>query len=291
MKLLLKFNILLIAVFGLGMLLISSAAKGFLERQARSQVLREASLISTSATAVRSYTEQEVSPLLVKTAEYTEDFMPQTIPFYAATKTFDEVRKAYPDYTYKEAALNPTNLRDRATDWESDIIHHFRDFPQEKELVRERETATGPVLALTHPIRVEQGCLQCHSHPTRAPASMVAHYGGQNGFFWNAGEIEGAQIISVPLTLPQQMAARGLRELLIDLTGIFLLAVLLIDTGLYFIVIRPLKTISASADRISTGEMDLAQLQVKGNDEVAQVTRSFNRMHVSLKKAMDLLNE
>ena len=36
--------------------------------------------------------------------------------------------------------------------------------------------------------------------------------------------------------------------------------------------------------------MALEQLPVRGNDEVAQVTRSFNRMHTSLKKAMDLLN-
>jgi HAMP domain-containing protein len=36
--------------------------------------------------------------------------------------------------------------------------------------------------------------------------------------------------------------------------------------------------------------MDLEQLPVRGNDEVAQVTRSFYRMHTSLKKALDLLD-
>lgn len=34
----------------------------------------------------------------------------QTIPFYAATVTFDYLRK----YSSKEAALNPSNLHDRA---------------------------------------------------------------------------------------------------------------------------------------------------------------------------------
>jgi protein-histidine pros-kinase len=86
------------------------------------------------------------------------------------------------------------------------------------------------------------------------------------------------------------MARQGLTELLINLSVIFLAAILLIDTGLYFIVIRPLRKISISADRISQGEMDLEQLPVRGNDEVAQVTRSFYRMHTSLKKALDLLN-
>lgn len=290
MKLLLKFNLLLIAVFGLGLLLISYEAKVFLQKQAQSEVLREAGLVSASATATRNYTEEDVTPLLAKTTEHAATFLPQTIPFFAATTTFQGIRKAYPDYTYKEAALNPTNLRDRATDWEADIITHFRNAPGETELIRTHEGATGTSLYLAHPIRVEAGCLQCHSLPSVAPKAMLRHYGNQNGFGWNLGETVGAQIIAVPTSVPLEMAKRGLTELLLDLSGIFLLAITLIDLGLYMIVIRPLRTISASADRISQGDMELHQLNAKGNDEVAQVTRSFNRMHTSLKKAMDLLN-
>lgn len=32
------------------------------------------------------------------------------------------MRKSYPDYSYREATLKPTNLMDRANDWETDII-------------------------------------------------------------------------------------------------------------------------------------------------------------------------
>ena len=290
MKLLVKFNILLLAVFGLGLLLISFEARAFLEKQAQTEVLRQAALMAASATATRNYTETEVSPLLEKTVEHTTNFLPQTIPFFAAEKTFSEVRHTFPDYTYKEAALNPTNLRDRATDWESDIIHYFRDAPTQTELTRSRNDATGVSLYLAHPIRVEQGCLQCHSQPSAAPRAMLKRYGSQNGFGWNLGEVIGAQIISIPTSVPLALARRGLTELLLDLAAIFLFAVILIDIGLYFIIIRPLRVISSAADRISQGEMTLPPLPIRGNDEVAQVTRSFNRMHTSLKKAMDLLN-
>ncbi len=290
MKLLVKFNLLLIAVFGVGLFLISFAARAFLQKQAQSEVLREAGLMSASASATSGYTEKNISPLLEKTPEHAAIFLPQTIPFFAATSTFEQLRADHPDYTLREATLNPTNLRDRATDWEADIVNHFRNSPGETELVRTREGANGPSLYLAHPIRVEQGCLQCHSIPSAAPKAMLKRYGNRNGFGWNLNEIVGAQIIAVPTSVPLQMAAQGLRELLVELSIIFLLAIILIDAGLYFIVIRPLRTISTSADRISQGEMDLDQLPVSGNDEVAQVTRSFNRMHTSLKKAMDLLN-
>jgi protein-histidine pros-kinase len=290
LKLLAKFNLLLIAVFGVGMLLIAYEAQSFLQDQAQAEVLREASLMAASALATRNYTERYITPVIEKTTEHTTTFLPQAIPFFASTTTFEQIRQTYPDYTYKEAALNPTNLRDRATDWEADIISYFRNSPKETELVRMRDAATGPSVALAHPIRVESGCLQCHSQPTTAPKAMIKHYGSQNGFGWNLDEIIGAQIISIPTSLPIKMARQGLTRLLINLSVIFLAAILLIDLGLYFIVIRPLRKISASADRISKGEMDLEQIPVRGNDEVAQVTRSFYRMHTSLKKAMDLLN-
>ncbi len=289
MKLLAKFNVLLIVIFGLGLGLIALNSRSFLQKDAQEQVLREAQLMAASATATRNYTEQDVSPLLEKTTEHATNFLPQTIPFFAAETTFAEVRQSYPDYTYKEAALNPTNPRDRAADWEADLIQYFRNNPSQTEFSSERDTPTGRSFYLAHPIRVEAGCLGCHSQPSVAPRAMIKHYGSRNGFGWNPNEIVGAQIISVPTTIPEQLAAKGFRSLMINLAGIFLLSIVLIDIGLFFVVIRPLRRISASADRISTGEIDLDLLPVRGKDELASVTQSFNRMHTSLKKAMELL--
>lgn len=109
-----KFNLLLLAVYGLGLALIAAEARGFLQRQAQAEVVRQAGLISASASAVRNYTEHDVTPLLETTPAHAVDFLPQTISFFAARKTVEPVRAHYPVSTYKEAALNPTNLRDRA---------------------------------------------------------------------------------------------------------------------------------------------------------------------------------
>ena len=291
MKLLVKFNLLLVGVFALGLASTFYEARTFLQKQAQGAVLREAGLIAASATATRIYTEESITPYLAKLADQDGVFLPQTIPFSATTTTFQKIQKDYPDYTYKEAALNPTNLRDRATDWEADLIQHFRNAPNDNELIRSRDSANGPSLYLAHPIRVEEGCLECHSEPSKAPKAMVAHYGDRNGFGWNVGEVVGAQIVSVPASLPLSIANQGLLELTIDLFVIFAIVILLIDVGLYVIIIRPLRTISDTANRISQGEMDLGHLTIRGNDEVTEVTRSFNRMHTSLKKAMALLSE
>lgn len=290
MKLLLKFNLVLVLVFGIGMALISAGAYNFLMKNAQQTVLDQANLMGASASATKSYTEQQISPVLEQVAEYTNTFLPQTIPFYAATTTFQNLRKTYPQYTVREVALNPTNLSDRATDWETDLINYFRNHPSEQKVVGRRQTPTGELLYVAYPIVAESGCLQCHSDPNLAPAAMVKRYGNTNGFGWNLNEIVASQIISVPVSLPVSLARQGFGNLLIGLGITFLITLLMVDLGMYFIVIRPLRMVSENADRISKGEVDLPPIQPKGRDEIAQVTASFNRMHASLIKAFEMLN-
>ena len=290
MKLLAKLNLLLILVFGLGLVLIAMNARSSLLEDARRTVLNQAELMAASSKATRDYTEEEISPILENTPNHKNEFLPQTIPFYAATVTFNRLRKTFPDYTYKEATLNPTNLVDRASDWEADIVNDFRNHPEKAQVVGERNTAVGQSLYLARPIAVEEGCLTCHSQPSVAPTALVKRYGTQNGFGWHPHEIVAAQIISVPMSVPVKMVNEGFRILLITLGTIFFAAIALIDIGMYYLVIQPLRRVSQSADRISTGEIDLPPLPVSGKDEIAQVTTSFNRMHTSLKKAMEMLN-
>jgi HAMP domain-containing protein len=292
MKLLVKFNVLLILVFGLGLILIAMNARSFLLDDAKKTVRNQAELMAASAKATRDYTDEEISPILENTPGHENEFLPQTIPFYAATVTFNRLRKTetFSDYTYKEATLNPTNLVDRASDWETDIIDHFRNNSQDKQVVGERDTAVGQTLYLARPIVVESGCLTCHSSPSVAPPAMLKRYGTQNGFGWHLNEVVAAQIISVPMSVPVKLANDGFRKLLISLGTIFFAAILLIDLGMYLIVIQPLRKVSQSADRISTGDIDLPPLPVRGKDEIAEVTTSFNRMQTSLKKAMEMLN-
>ncbi len=289
MKLLLKFNLILVLLFGSGLLLVSRLAYDFLTQDARSHVLQQAQLMAQSAQAMRDYTASELEPLLEDSSDASEKFLPQTIPFYAATTIFKGLRKQFPDYTYKEAALNPINLESRAVDWEADLINHFRNHPGEKELIGERDTPTGRSLYLAHPIAAEDECLGCHGPADQAMPMVVKTYGSVNGFGWKLNEIIGAQIVSVPMTVPIHIADEAFRRLMINLAGIFVITLAAIDLSLYFIVVRPVRRLAVTADRISRGELDLTELPVKGRDEIAGLTQSFNRMFVSLVKALKLL--
>jgi HAMP domain-containing protein len=290
MKLLTKFNLIVILLFGAGSVLIAFAARQFLTRNAREQVIQQADLMIESARSTRQYTANELAPLLETLPEHQTRFLPETIPFYAATVTFNYLRRQYPDYSYKEAALNPSNLRDRAVDWEADVINYFRNHAGEKELVGERDTPTGRMLYIARPIVADQACLQCHSQPSEAPAAIVQTYGNVNGFGWKPNETVAAQIVSVPMAVPIQQANAAFRTLVFALIVGCVVLLAALDAAIVLLVIRPVRKLSAMADRISTGDMSVPELPVHGRDEISGLTASFNRMFVSLQKAFRLLN-
>jgi HAMP domain-containing protein len=294
MKLLTKFNLILIVVFGASGYLIGQLSYSFLMNNARREVLAQAELMMQSAKAVRQYTSSDLRPLLEKNPRHKIRFLAETVPAFAATTTFASLRKSNPDYmnyTYKEATLNPTNLDDRASDWESDVIHDLRDHPDEKHKSGDRESSIGPSIYLAEPIVAEPACLECHSVPSAAPPAMLTVYGSANGFGWKPNEIIGAQIISVPLSVPVEIANQAYHRLLIILIVTGLATIIALDAGVYWFVIRPLRMVSDAADRVSRGEKNIEPLAVKGKDEISSVTASFNRMQLSLAKALKMLDE
>lgn len=291
MKLLLKFNLIFLLLAGTGLAIVAHVAYRFLMENAKEQVVQQAQLMMESARATRDYTSEELKPLLSKVVGHGDEFIPQTVPAYGATQSFARLRTRYPDYTYKEAALNPTNPRNRAQDFEADIINTFRDHPDQREIIGERETPTGEALYLAHPIQVRQSCLECHDVASRAPAALLNTYGSTNGFGWKLGEINAAQIVSVPTAVPTKIADKAYKTLIAYLVVTFLFTLLAIDAALYFVVIRPVVALSGTADRVSRGDLDVPEIPVHGKDEISGLTASFNRMYVTVVKALKMLNE
>jgi protein-histidine pros-kinase len=120
---------------------------------------------------------------------------------------------------------------------------------------------------------------------------MIAAYGSEHGFGWKENEIVAAQIVSVPMIVPEQIADQAFGTLVAALAATSLLTLIIIDAALYFMVVRPVSQLAQTADRISKGELDVPELPVKGSDEISQLTASFNRMYLSLVKAINLLGD
>jgi protein-histidine pros-kinase len=199
------------------------------------------------------------------------------------------LRKKYPDYGYKEALLNPTNPRDRAVEWEADIVTRFRN-GQAKEQYGVRDTAAGSSLFFARPLTItDPACLQCHSTIEAAPKPMVDVYGPANGFGWKFNETVGAQVVSVPTQVAFARAKTAFVTFMGSLVVVLAVIGLILNLLLWRMFIRPVSRIASLADRISLGELEAPDIQVRGRDEIRTLAESLARLRKSLAQAMQML--
>ena len=288
MKLIWKFNLALIAIFVVGLALASLVSYRVLQANARDEALQDARIMMEAASSIRNYTDTQIKPLLETQLKYK--FLPQSVQAFSATEQFNDLRKRYPAYFYKEATLNPTNPRDHATDWEVDVVNQFRQTPTRKEFVGERDTADGRALYLARPIQItDPACLACHSTPDAAPKTLVETYGTANGFGWQLNDIVGAQIVSLPLAVPLQRANTTFKVFLISLGVIFLLTITALNFMLYGLVIRRVKRLSTLADEVSLGNLEAGDFHSRTKDEIGVLTEALGRMKTSMVQALKML--
>lgn len=284
-----KFNLLLFGIAVLGFGLFALAANPLVDAIAKEEVLQSSRVMMESAAGARKYTSEQIAPVLKPLIG--AHFYPQSVSAYAAKRNFDVIHAKFPDYEYREAALNPTNPIDRASDWEADIIQDFRAHPEKKEISVVRDTPTGPMLELARPLSNKPACMECHSTAAAAPASMIALYGSQNGFGWKPGEIIGAQVVSVPMSA-SAVRAEHIRQLFIIPFAAFLVLLFIsVNILLNFVVIRPIERIAKTAEAISMGQMDTPEYHYAGKDQIGRLAASFNRMHRSLIEAFRMLGD
>lgn len=289
MKLLAKFNLVYLLVMSLGIALSGYIARNLLQNNAQQEVVESARMLMEKALAVRQYTNTQIKPLLA--TQMATVFLPQTVPSYSATEVLNTLLAKHPEFAYKEATLNPTNPRDRATSWEVDIVGQFRSAADLKETTGTRDTPAGPSLYIARPIRItDPACLSCHSSVEAAPATMVAKYGPANGFGWNLNEVIGAQIVSVPLGVPLQRADQTFKVFITSLIGVFIAVGIVLNVMVWMLVVRPVTRLSALADRVSQGDLDAPDFDAHGKDEIATLSHSFSRMRASVVQAMKLLD-
>lgn len=285
-----KYNLVLVTASVMGAALAVGISYTLVQDSALQDVEREAQLMRANATAVRNYTLEHIAPLLTDDNDIL--FQPEAVTQFAARTVFGAVTAEFPQYTYKEAALNPTNPADLPTPAEADLIAQFRDDPDLTQLSARIETDAGQLLMMAAPITISKpGCLNCHGSSDTAPPALVDLYGSVNGFGWQLGETVGAQIVTVPLTLISDRARETAFVVTVALGVAFALVFLVTNILLSRVVIRPVSYLTKMAEKVSMGDFSVPEYNRNSRDEVSSLAKSFNRMRRSLERAMKMLND
>ena len=286
LKLKQKFTILLLVILTFGLSLSGFALSSLLRENAKQDISSTGLMLMQTMSSIRKYTNTQVNPELADKLE--TEFLPQSVPAYSAREVFEILRetKNYRDFFYKEATLNPTNLRDKADGFETEIVERFRNKSDLKELSGFRSIPGGDIFYIARPLPIsEQSCLKCHSVPEAAPPSMINLYGTANGFGWKLNEIVGAQIITVPANNVINKAHQSSLLIILIVSTIFIATILLVNFFLNRQVVMPLKRMTRIAEEVSTGHMEV-EFEQMSNDEIGNLAKAFKRMQLSLEMAM-----
>ena len=200
-----KFIIILITVFVVGASISWQQIKSLQYEKTQQELIFQSRLVLETMIAVRSYTSEDINHYLEPiqdTKANLNRFIKESAPSYAANKVFKILQRntEYKDFEYKEAALNPTNIKDNLADsFESDLLFKFRSNPELTELSGTRTRNAKDYYFTARPISIKSvSCLVCHSTPESAPSSLLAAYGADHGFGWQLGEVVAIRMVYVP---------------------------------------------------------------------------------------------
>ncbi len=286
-----QISILMILMF-LGAIAASGVAlNALLNYNVQNQITSKALILMESMDSLRSYTLTQVYPELSQFLD--EKFLPQAIPAYSVREVFEGLRSnpTYQDFFYKDAMLNPTNLRDKADGFEKDVIDRFIKDKNLKEVRGFRDTPGGNLFYISRPLIIKKpNCLQCHTTPEMAPKSQIDRYGSEHGFGWKLNTVLGAQMIFVPAN---EIIGNARQSFLLLMSMILLfsgIAIFLVNFWLKRFVIRPINSMAKVAEAASTGDMEV-EFERQSNDEVGKLSEAFRRMQTSLQLAMRRLEK
>ena len=288
-----KFNLFIILIFIIGISLSGATFWTVLRQRAEAEVSSKALILMETINGVRNYTQDRINPLLRERLETESKFTPEAIPSYTVREVFEYFRKnsGYESFIFKDAAPNPTNLRDLADDFETKLVKEFQDQPSLQEKNGWRDFSFGMAFYTARPLAItKQSCLECHSTPDVAPKSLLTTYGTKHGFGWKLNEIVAAQIVYVPAEEIMASVHRSFVMNLGMLIGTFFVIVLFINFFLKRNVIQRIQKIAKTAQAVSRGDMK-ADFEEDSQDEIGILVIAFNRMKSSVQVAMKLLNQ
>jgi two-component system cell cycle response regulator len=261
-----KLNIVLAITFLLALMATSFLIDRSLQQNAMDNSKATAIKQMETAMAVRKYTTDHVrEPLLAD----TEEFHAAAVPSFSANKVMEYLEAVYPSYSYREVAINPTNPKDKANAWEKGMIASFQRNPSQTEIFHITEDEGNKFLNYLKPIQIQsESCLQCHGDPDTAPATMLKKYGSKNGFGWNLDDIVGAQVVSVPMSVPLAESRRSLVTYISSLCVICSLFFLLLNLMLTRVIISPIQSTQENLERMVNRDHLTGVLNRRGFEDV-----------------------
>ncbi len=243
--------------------------------------------------AIRSYTAEEIRPLMVERIA-PDEFYPEAMSTsYVARSIFEKVREKFPDYIIKFSSSNPRNPINQAGPSERKMIDYFSAHPDVDTWSGEIELDGRDYIAQFSARRMKESCLRCHGEPEDAPAALVQRYGDTAGFHLPVGEVVALDTVAIPVAV----TAQALRQDAIQHLGVMAVEVLALLALAAWVfrstVLKRLRAMQRRFEQIVAQPVStsLREVEEGRNDEIGVLARSFNKLTGRLRAAHESLEK
>ncbi|MDD2557043.1 MAG: DUF3365 domain-containing protein [Desulfuromonadaceae bacterium] len=269
-----------VAVAGGGYVLLKD-----MEREAQEKTDLFAAVMSSSA----KYLHNVIRPKAEKLVPADAYFPESGVGVLMLTETARYVQEIYPEYIFRYASPNPLNQESLSNQFEDGIIDQM-EAGEVGEWKGFTERDGKSYYAVAKPLVAGSDCISCHDVPEVAHPEQVEQYGTRSGYGYMEGDVVGARFIYVPIEMVKIQAYQRILYFSIGFSIFFLLVLFAVDRFIVTSIVRPIEHIVSVAEKISRGNLD-AEFDIKSRDEIRSLADAFERMKVSMAKAMDILRQ
>jgi len=188
--------------------------------------------------------------------------------------------------SFRTPSLRPRNPKNQATAFEQKALDAFEKDPalpffSERLVVDGRE-----VMRYAEPVRVDEGCLQCHGDPMGAKDPF-----GYSKEGMKAGELRAAFVLEAPTATLVQNARSNMVATFITSLLTLIAAVCVVYFVAQKIAIRPIRSCAEFAGKIAAKDLTVSDMEVTSADEVSEAVASLNTMKNSLHEVIQQISE
>lgn len=269
-----------VAVAGGGYVLLKD-----MEREAQEKTDLFAAVMSSSARYLHNVIRPKADKLVPADAYFPES----GVGVLMLTETARYIQDIYPEYIFRYASPNPLNQENLSNQFEDGIIEQM-EAGEVDEWKGFTERGGASYYAVAKPLIAGSDCISCHDVPEVAHPEQVELYGTRSGYGYLEGDVVGARFIYVPVEMVKIQAYQRILYFSLGFSVFFLLVLFAVDRFIVTSIVRPIEHIVAVAEKISRGNLD-AEFDIKSQDEIRTLADAFERMKVSMAKAMDILRQ
>lgn len=191
-------------------LVILTLFYNFYEQLAMKDAKHEVTSILRTTKALRHYVEETQKPIIYKLQDkgnLSKDYFDPKIlsSSFIASKMHERYKKIEYElgnkpYQYKLAATNPRSPKNKADEFETEILNKYRN-QEINEFSKIIEENGQKYFFSAIPIGAnKESCMKCHGDPKDAPKDMIDIYGDKDGFFEKVGDIRAIISLKIPVS-------------------------------------------------------------------------------------------